>query len=77
MSKEDGRTRFTFRIPEELLNSLKYESERIGVSVNALILQILWEWVEKKEKEPDRRWCKSGQRTNDNPPYCSNTGGTG
>lgn len=51
MSKEDGRIRFTFRMPEELLSKLKDESERFGVSVNALILQILWEWVERNDKK--------------------------
>lgn len=51
MSKEDERMRFTFRMPEKLLNNLKCESERLGVSVNALILQILWEWAEKDDKK--------------------------
>lgn len=44
----DARERFTFRIPKKLLETLKFESEKKGVSINALILQILWEWVERK-----------------------------
>lgn len=44
----DTRERFTFRIPAELLKRLKCEAEKKGVSINALILQILWEWVERK-----------------------------
>lgn len=44
----DTRERFTFRIPKKLLEMLKSESEKKGVSINALILQILWEWVERK-----------------------------
>lgn len=33
------------RAPQELKEQLKRESMRIGISLNALILQILWEWV--------------------------------
>lgn len=36
------------RAPQELKDRLKMESARIGVSLNALILQILWEWVKKQ-----------------------------
>lgn len=50
MSK-DERKRFTFRIPEELYVRLKEEAEKQGVSFNALILQILWQWVREEEKE--------------------------
>lgn len=49
MSKEDNRTRFTFRIPDELFKQLKENADKLGVSVNALILQILWDW-EKENK---------------------------
>lgn len=44
MSKEDDRVRFTLRMPEQLFERLKKRSEYLGVSVNALILQILNEW---------------------------------
>ncbi len=46
---KDTRGRFTFRIPEQLLTHLKEEANKIGVSLNALILQILWEWYEREE----------------------------
>lgn len=47
VSKEDDRTRFTFRMPGELLQKLKEQANRLGVSVNALILQVLWEWIQR------------------------------
>lgn len=36
----------TIRIPEELYEVIKKESERKGISVNALLLNILWRWAE-------------------------------
>lgn len=51
MSKEDTRTRFTFRIPDPLLQKLKQESNEFGVSINALILQILWSWIKENTTE--------------------------
>lgn len=47
----DNRERFTLRLPGELFNQLKLKSENIGVSLNALILQILWDWVKEQEGE--------------------------
>lgn len=44
--KKDVRTRFTFRLPEELYETLKDKAAAKGVSVNAIILQILWKWLE-------------------------------
>ena len=41
-----NNVRFTFRIPNELLLKLKAEANEKGVSVNAQILQILWEWAD-------------------------------
>ena len=46
MSK-DLRKRFTFRMPSILHNRLKDRAEKMGVSVNSLILQILDDWVQK------------------------------
>lgn len=40
----------TVRAPNELQKILKSEAEKRGVPRNALILQILWEWVRKNEK---------------------------
>ena len=47
---KDLRKRFTFRMPAILHNRLKDRAERMGVSVNSLILQILDDWVQKNEK---------------------------
>lgn len=35
------------RAPEELKRKITSEAKRIGISVNSLILQILWEWAER------------------------------
>ena len=50
MTKDD-RERFTLRIPSELLLKLKNKADRQGVSVNSLILKILWDWAEKNPPE--------------------------
>lgn len=39
------------RAPRELKAVLKNESTRVGVSLNALILQILWTWVEEQRSD--------------------------
>ena len=49
MSIKDERVRFTFRLPNPLFQQLKKRSDDLGVSVNALILQILWDWKENKK----------------------------
>lgn len=46
--KKDDRSRFTLRIPENLFNLIQDKSLEFGVSTNALILQILWDWFNKK-----------------------------
>lgn len=46
--KIDTRSRFTLRVPTDLFEVLRTEAEKSGHSVNALILQILWEWKENK-----------------------------
>ena len=48
---KDTRKRFTFRMPKELHNELEKEARKQGTSINALILQILWEWVEDNEQK--------------------------
>ena len=50
---KDARGRFTFRLPAELLEKLKKEAKNKGVSLNALILQILWEWISDNTKKED------------------------
>lgn len=44
---KDKRVRFTLRLPNNLIEDLKNQANRQGISINALILNILWEWVEK------------------------------
>lgn len=44
----DKRARFTLRLPEALLDLIGKEAMKKGVSLNALILQILWDWVEQQ-----------------------------
>lgn len=46
MSNETER--FTLRMPTELKKCLERRSAELGVSVNALVLQVLWEWAERR-----------------------------
>ena len=45
--KKDTRERFTLRLPSELMKKLQEEANDLGISLNALILQVLWEWADK------------------------------
>ena len=51
VSKMDERIRFTLRLPENLLLVVGREAVKTGVPINALILQILWDWVKKNERD--------------------------
>lgn len=46
MTKDD-RCRFTFRLPEKLMNELKELAQERGISLNSFILEILWDWMKK------------------------------
>ena len=46
---KDERARFTFRIPIKLMQLLREESEEKGISINSLILQILWDGIKDKK----------------------------
>lgn len=48
-NKKDERVRFTFRLPQELMEKIKQSANKQGISLNAQILQILWEWKKKEE----------------------------
>lgn len=37
------------RAPEELKKLLQEKAKKLGITLNALILQILWEWVKDHE----------------------------
>lgn len=51
----ENRVRAGLRIPYALNTELILEARRVGISKNALILQILREWSQGKETEPERR----------------------
>jgi len=40
----------TLRLPNSLLSNLKQIAKSQGLTLNALLLQILWQWLERKEK---------------------------
>lgn len=47
MQKQD--IRFTLRLVHELDTRLGIESQRLGISKNSLIVNILWDHVKKQE----------------------------
>ena len=48
---QDELCRAGLRIPYDLNTWLILEARRLGVSKNALILQILWDWMERRKME--------------------------
>lgn len=48
---KDTRERFTLRLPTNLFVKLRDKATENGTSINALILQILREWVEDQEEK--------------------------
>ena len=49
MTKETER--FTLRLTEELKGQLDEIRKRMGISLNALVVQILWDWTEKQKEK--------------------------
>lgn len=49
------RQGFLLRMPQTLKDNLFNESDRIGISLNALILQILWNYMEKVEAKLENK----------------------
>lgn len=47
-------TIMTVRAPDDLQNKLKMFAGKQGLTRNALILQILWEWVKRQERTGQR-----------------------
>ena len=47
---QDDRIRFTLRLPGQLFDKLRAQAEQMGISINSLILQILWDWAEGGEE---------------------------
>lgn len=39
------------RSPQELKDILQERAKKKGLTLNSLILQILWEWLKKQDKE--------------------------
>lgn len=53
---KDECVRFTMRLPVKLRRALEIEANEKGVSVNALVLSILWDWVKtNKEAQTNER----------------------
>jgi predicted HicB family RNase H-like nuclease len=53
MIRGDGKVnlkqRLTIRMPSELNTKLSIRAQKIGISKNSLVLQILWEKVQKED----------------------------
>lgn len=54
----------TVRATDELRENLKDQARERGLTRNALILQILWEWVERKEADDEERKAKAARQGN-------------
>lgn len=44
----DKRARYTLRLPFELFELIGLKASKQGVPINALILQILWDWTKQQ-----------------------------
>ncbi len=42
------KSRIGLRIPKDILDQFKMIAQNRGISVNALIINILWEWLKKE-----------------------------
>lgn len=42
------KARIGLRIPKDILDHFKMIAQNRGISVNALIINILWEWLKKE-----------------------------
>ena len=51
MQMQDNRERFTLRMPTQLYEAIGKQATETGVSLNALILHILWDWVKQNENK--------------------------
>lgn len=49
----DDRQRYTLRLPTALFQTIEAKADKIGVSTNAMILQILWEWLKQNPDPPE------------------------
>lgn len=49
MTKE--MERFTLRLPKRLKSKLELHSDQMCVSLNALLIQILWDWADRNIRD--------------------------
>lgn len=42
-------SRFTLRINKNLKEQLEKTGNKMGISLNSLVVQILWDWVESRD----------------------------
>lgn len=56
MTKETER--FTLRLTGELKGQLDENRKRMGISLNALVVQILWDWAERQSRESKHPYCQ-------------------
>ena len=42
------KSRIGLRIPKDILDQFKMIAQNRGISVNAFIINILWEWLKKE-----------------------------
>nr|WP_296486212.1 hypothetical protein [uncultured Acetatifactor sp.] len=56
------RVRAGLRIPYDLNTWLIQEAQKQGIAKNALILQILWEWVRRERQETSATGAGIGGR---------------
>ena len=57
------RVRSGLRLTYDMNTWLIQEAQKQGVSKNALILQILWEWLERRGKKNDKLTSKKDVKT--------------
>ena len=50
MQMQDKRERFTLRMPTQLYEAIEKQAAKTGVSLNALILHILWDWLKENDR---------------------------
>lgn len=53
--KKDIRVRYTLRLPSKLFDIIGAKANELGQPINALILQILWDWVKQNEEKGEKR----------------------
>ena len=50
------------RPPDGLKDELQRRAQKMGITLNALVLQILWDWMKEDQSRPNGRPDKSGGR---------------